>query len=216
MFAAFFAALLLVAVAEFGDKTQMLTLVLSARYGVRRVLIGVAAAIVALQLLAVLAGGLVGALIPPGIMAWVSGLAFIGFGVWTLAAPDDDEDIKAEADRSSGHGPIVGTALAFFVAELGDKTQIMTVTIAANPAASAAALGTLGMGLAGSVGAPDVGMLVAVWLGSVVGMLLVNGLAAVVGMALGTRLSPSIVRRVSGVVFLGFGLITIASRVLGG
>jgi putative Ca2+/H+ antiporter (TMEM165/GDT1 family) len=215
MLAAFVVALVLVAIAEFGDKTQMLTLVLSARYGARPVLLGVAAAIVALQLLAVIAGGLVGSLIPPAVLAWGTGLAFIGFGVWTLAAGEDDEDIDAEAERSSGRGPIVGTAAAFFVAELGDKTQIMTMTIAANPAAAALALGPLGLGLAASARA-DVGTLVAVWLGSVVGMLLVNGLAAIVGTALGSRLSPAIIRRVSGAVVIGFGVLTIVSQILGG
>lgn len=216
MLAAFVVALVLVAIAEFGDKTQMLTLVLSARYGARRVLLGVAAAILALQLLAVVAGGLVGSLIPPVVLAWGTGLAFIGFGVWTLAAGDDDEDIDAEAERSSRRGPIAGTAAAFFVAELGDKTQIMTMTIAANPAAAAVALGPLGLGLSASSGRADIGTLAAVWLGSTVGMLLVNGLAAVVGTALGSRVSPAIVRRVSGAVFIGFGVLTIASQIFGG
>lgn len=216
MLAAFVVALVLVSIAEFGDKTQMLTLVLSARYGARPVLIGVAVAILALQLLAVIAGGLVGSLIPPSFLAWGTGLAFVGFGVWTLVAGEDDEDIDAEAERGSGRGPVLGTAAAFFVAELGDKTQIMTMTIAANPAAAAAALGPLGLGLATPSGQVELGTLAAVWLGSVLGMLLVNGLAAIVGTALGARLSPKIIKRVSGVVFISFGVLTIATQVLGG
>ncbi len=213
MVAAFIVAFALVAIAEFGDKTQMLTLVLSARYGSKPVLVGVAIAILALQLVAVAAGGLVGALIPRGVLAVLTGVLFVGFGLWTLFFSGKDEDLDEEADKGAGRGPIVGTALAFFLAELGDKTQIMTMTIAADPGAAARSLGTLGDHLAAGTGPLA---LVAVWLGSTAGMLLVNGAAALVGTALGSRLSPRLIQRVSGGIFLVFGVLTLAAYFFGG
>jgi Ca2+/H+ antiporter, TMEM165/GDT1 family len=210
MLAAFTIALVLVAVAELGDKTQMLTLVLAARHGHRPVLAGVAVAIFALQLLAVAAGGLVGALIPDWVLAWGTGAAFIGFGVWTLLSRDDSDD-TAQAAEKRRHGPFLTAFLTFFIAEVGDKTQVMTMAIAADPAAAGRLLGSLGEGLGRTSGTGAFGALVAVWLGSSAGMLLVNGLAAVAGTALGTRLSPTFVRRASGGLFIGFGLLAIAA-----
>lgn len=215
MLASFVIALVLVAVAEFGDKTQMLTLVLSARYGARKVLLGVAGAICALQLVAVAAGGLVGSLIPEGVLRWVTGLLFIGFGLWTLLARDSSDDVEEEAQRSGLRGPILGTAAAFFLAELGDKTQIMTMTIAADPSSVSGVLSALGP-LAAPPGSAGLPVLAAVWVGSTLGMLLVNGAAALVGTALGSRLSPVLVKRVSGAIFIVFGLLALAAPIFGG
>lgn len=207
---AFLSAAVLVAVAEFGDKTQMLTLVFAARYGARRVLLGVAAAVVALQLIAVVAGGAVGALVPQWVLAWITGALFIAFGVWTLVSHgDDDEEHEAGAVGSAGR-PILGIAAAFFLAELGDKTQIMTMAIAAEPLAAAKSLGLA------TAGADRLPVLAGVWAGSVVGMMVVNGLAALAGSALGAKLSPKLVARVSGVAFIGFGVLVIASQLNGG
>jgi putative Ca2+/H+ antiporter (TMEM165/GDT1 family) len=209
--AVFVIAALLVALAEFGDKTQMLTLVLAARHGARPVLIGVALAIMALQAIAVIAGGLIGALIPEVVLGWIAGLLFIGFGVVTLVRGSDDEDVHDEAEARRGRGPVATSATAFFVAELGDKTQIMTMAIATNPASAAGSLGALVPGVVPTEGSWTT--LLAVWAGSTVGMLAVNGLAAVVGHAVGSRLSAKLIARVSGVVFILFGVVTIAGVV---
>jgi putative Ca2+/H+ antiporter (TMEM165/GDT1 family) len=107
---------------------------------------------------------------------------------------------------------VLGAAGAFFIAELGDKTQLLTMTIAADPGAAGRSL----PGLAGLLGPAASGpaAYVAVWAGSTVGMLVINGLAALAGTALGSRLSPRLIKRVSGVVFIGFGVLMIASQVL--
>jgi Ca2+/H+ antiporter, TMEM165/GDT1 family len=204
---AFLSAAVLVAVAEFGDKTQMLTLVLAARHGMKRVIAGVAIAVVVLQLLAVAAGGAIGAVVPDWVLAWATGALFIGFGIWTLVAQGAQGDDAEQASVSSAR-PVLSTAAVFFLAELGDKTQVMTMAIAAEPLAAARSLGL-------SVGEVDrLAVLAAVWAGSVVGMMAVNGVAALVGSALGSRLSPKLVARVSGVAFIGFGLLVIASQLL--
>lgn len=199
-------AMVLVAIAEFGDKTQMLTLMLAARHGARKVLLGVAIAIMGLQLLAVAGGGLVSALIPENVMAWITAVLFVGFGVWTLRGSDEEDAPEGEPERAR-KGGVLGTAGAFFIAELGDKTQIMTMAIAADPGAALRSLGTIADG----VRVPEVGpwTLAAVWVGSTLGMLLVNGAAALVGTAVGSKLRPDMVRRVSGVIFILFGVIAL-------
>ena len=211
MLFAFVSAAVLVSAAEFGDKTQMLTLVLAARYGARRVIIGVGIAVLALQMLAVVAGAVLGSLIPGPVVAWVTGILFIGFGIATLVMrPEAVEGEDAHAGESGSRRPILGTALAFFLAELGDKTQLMTMAIAADPLAAAGLLGV-------SVGEGQrLPVLLGVWAGSVVGMMLVNGAAALIGSALGSRVSPSLIARVSGVVFIGFGLLVVGSQVFAG
>ncbi len=213
MFWVFLISAGLVSLAELGDKTQMLTLVLAARYKPRQVLLGVFLAVLALQALAVAAGGLVGNLLPASTVGIVAGLLFIGFGVWTLRSTSED-DHDPDARARGRFGPVLGVAGAFFLAELGDKTQLMTMSIAADPGVAARSLGFLG-GIVPAVEAGP-GAYIAVWLGSTLGMMLVNGLAVVLGAALGARLSPHVIARVSGAVFIAFGVLSIASVLLGG
>lgn len=210
MLSAVLVALVLVTLAELGDKTQLLVLALAARYRTRDVVLGVAGAILALQLLATAAGGLVGSLVPRTALAVVTGTLFIGFGVWTLLAHGDDEEDEDVAHRG-GLGPLAAVAGAFFLAELGDKTQIMTMSIAADPGAALRTLGTLGRHLAASSGAPA---FVGVWLGSSLGMMVADGLAIIVGVALGKKLPEKAIRRVSGAVFIAFGALTLGSLLL--
>jgi putative Ca2+/H+ antiporter (TMEM165/GDT1 family) len=143
----------------------------------------------------------------------VAGLLFIGFGVWTWRDSGDDGG-EQEAEPPSRFGPIIAVATAFFVAELGDKTQLMTISIAAD---TAAALRTLGS-VAPAVTPPDPGALgtsVGVWFGSTVGMLIADGLAIAVGAVLGQKLPEKLIRRVAAVVFVVFGLVTLASVFIG-
>ncbi|TLM78813.1 MAG: TMEM165/GDT1 family protein [Actinobacteria bacterium] len=206
-------SLLLVAIAEFGDKTQLLTLMLAARYRAWQVLVGVAGAIVVLQLLATAVGSTLARLVPASALAWVAGGLFIGFGVWTFLTASDAPEDEKEAARTSRFGATASAFVAFFVAELGDKTQLMTATIAADPSSAAAPLRALG--LAPSVPAAGLATFGAVWLGSTLGMLAVNGLAIAVGSAIGTRLPRKLIARVAGVVFVSFGLATLWPAVAG-
>lgn len=205
-------AFVLVAVAELGDKTQLLTLVLAARYRPIHVLAGVAGAVLVLQFAATAVGSAVGNLLPRTLLGVFTGVLFVGFGLWTLR-PQRDEDAEGEASRASRFGPVAGVAIAFFLAEIGDKTQVLTMTIAADPGAAARSVSLVGL----DVPAPSAGpaAFLGVWLGSALGMLLVNGLAIVVGAALGSRLPEKWVRVASGVVFILFGVAALASTFLG-
>ncbi|MDZ4180356.1 MAG: TMEM165/GDT1 family protein [Coriobacteriia bacterium] len=209
MLTVYLIATVFVAIAELGDKTQMLTLLLAARYRLWQVLLGVAAAVVGLQALAVLAGGAVGHLVPDSILALITGGLFIIFGLWTwLSAPEGGgDDVLEDVGRTRRFGPVAAVASAFFLAELGDKTQVLTMSIAADPSGAARAFSVLSDG----VTLPPVGpgTLAAVWLGSTTGMLLVNGLAALAGAALGHRLPQRLIARISAVVFLLFGVVTL-------
>jgi Ca2+/H+ antiporter, TMEM165/GDT1 family len=213
VFEALIIAAVLVAVAELGDKTQMLSLLLASRYPARQVFIGVLMAVIGLQLMATAAGRAVGNLIPEPVLALVTGGLFIGFGIWSLrdaTRPEENEDVDV---RRAGWGPVAAVAGAFFLAELGDKTQVLTLAVAADPGAAARALAPLGIEF--SVPGAGAGVFLGVWIGSVIGMMLVNGVAIWAGSAIGKRLPRRIVARVSGVIFILFGLGALAASYLG-
>lgn len=125
---AFLVSMLVVAVGEIGDKTQLLALVLSARY--RRplpIVLGILAATVANHALAGAVGEWVRSAMTPQTLRWVLGASFMAIGAWALKAD------KLEGTRSDvGHyGVFAVTVCAFFLAEMGDKTQLATVALAA-------------------------------------------------------------------------------------
>ena len=213
MLYAFLVATILIALAELGDKTQLLALVLACRYKPGQVLLGIFGATLLIHLLSTLVGAAVGSFVPQTVLTWVAGLLFIGFGVWTLRGDSVDEDQDAPTSR---FGPVITSGIAFFLAELGDKTQIMTMTIAADPGAALRSFGGFATrwmpaGLAQGHGAWT---LVGVWLGSTLGMVIADGLAILLGAVLGKKLPEKLITRISGVVFILFGIALLASGYL--
>lgn len=191
-----FAALGLVFVAELGDKTQMVALTFGARHKLTPVLIGVAMAYMATNLLSVLIGGLLGAALPTRAIGIVGGILFLGFAIWTLrsgdegAAPDDPAGDGAIASIGSAHrSVIISTALAMFVAEFGDKTMLATATLAAkdNP--------------------------VFTWIGATIGIICAGALGAIVGKLFGARLPERALRIGSAVLFFVFGIVLIITSI---
>lgn len=143
---AFFNSFLLVFASEMGDKTQLLALLLTAKY--RRpwtILLGVFIATILNHALASYAGNWVASLVDPKTMGWVLAGLFLAFAGWILI-PDKEEDIKNE----SRFGPLITTVVAFFIAEMGDKTQLATIALGASY--SSAAIVTFGstLGMMGS------------------------------------------------------------------
>ena len=130
MFEAFGISALLVAVGEIGDKTQLLALLLAARF--RRpapILLGILVATLANHGLAGLVGGWVRAELSAGTLRGLVGLSFLGIGAWALIPDRMDED---EQPKTVGrYGVFLLTVVSFFVAEIGDKTQLATVALAA-------------------------------------------------------------------------------------
>jgi putative Ca2+/H+ antiporter (TMEM165/GDT1 family) len=137
-----------VAVAEIGDKTQLLSLVLAAKYRrPRAICAGILAATLANHALAGAVGVAVAAWLSPAALRWIVAASFLAVAAWTLL-PDETDEFRAET--GAGHGVLAATAIAFFLAEMGDKTQVATVVLAARyaPLWQVVAGTTLGMLLA--------------------------------------------------------------------
>jgi putative Ca2+/H+ antiporter (TMEM165/GDT1 family) len=118
-----------VALAELGDKTQLLALILAAKY--RKpwtICLGILLATLVNHTLAGAFGALVAQWLSPQVLRVIVALGFIAIAGWTLIPDQADED---EAARGSGHGVLLATVVSFFLAEIGDKTQIATAVIAA-------------------------------------------------------------------------------------
>jgi len=137
----------IVALAEIGDKTQLLAFLLAARF--RRplpIVCGIFVATIANHAFAAAVGALVSRLLGPDVMRWVLGIAFLAMAAWIMVPDDVDEDETPLAR----FGVFLTTVLAFFVAEMGDKTQIATVALAARYSSAVAVVAgtTLGMMIA--------------------------------------------------------------------
>jgi putative Ca2+/H+ antiporter (TMEM165/GDT1 family) len=174
----------IVALAEIGDKTQLLTLVLAARY--RKpwpIVSGIFVATLINHGIAGAVGAWLTSAIGPSAMRWVLGLSFLAMAVWMLI-PDKLDDDTGESKRIGG--VFLSTAVLFFFVEMGDKTQIATVALAAR-----------------------FDSLAAVVLGTTLGMMLANAPVAFFGDAIAKRLPVSIVHRVAAAVFalLGIGVL---------
>ncbi|HEX5651241.1 MAG TPA: TMEM165/GDT1 family protein [Steroidobacteraceae bacterium] len=173
----------IVALAEIGDKTQLLALVLAARF--RKplpIILGILIATLANHALAGAAGAWISALVGPTAMRWILGLSFIAMAVWTLIPDklDADDDGAAPAPRFGVFGT---TLVAFFLLEMGDKTQIATVALAAKYAA-----------------------LGAVVMGTTLGMMLANVPAVLLGEVAARKLPMQVVHRIAAAIFLALGV----------
>lgn len=179
---AFLTSTALVALAEIGDKTQLLSFVLAAR--LRKplpIMAGILAATALNHLLAGSVGAMIAQAMPPHLLVWVVGLSFIGFGVWALKADTLDDSPKLHRA-----GAFVTSFVAFFLAEMGDKTQFATVALAAR-----------------------FDSLVAVVLGTTLGMMIANVPAVWIGDRLAQRIPMKAVRLCAAALFIVVGLLTI-------
>jgi len=125
---AFLVSIASIALGELGDKTQLLALILATQ--LRRplaVIAGILVATLANHLLAALLGQWAGSLLQPAVLRWILGLSFLALAVWVLV-PDKADDAPRAAD---GYGAFMITISAFFMAEMGDKTQIVALALAA-------------------------------------------------------------------------------------
>ena len=180
--AGFWASFFFITAAEMGDKTQLVALSFATRYKPWKVIGGVFLATLLVHLLSVVIGRETSTLIPIHYIKLLVGLSFIGFGFWTLRG-----DKLGDTETTTGRfGPLLTVAAAFFLAELGDKTQLATISLAA-----------------------QYGSWVGVWLGSTLGMVVADGLAIIVGIVAGKKLPAQAIKIVSAVIFIGFGVFTL-------
>lgn len=150
-------------IAEMGDKTQLMLIAMTNKFKLRDIIIGTAAAVMVLNALAVLLGGLVGELIPDWIIKIVAALAFLFFAITSIDYDDDDEE--EEVKNSLFKFAPIAVFGTFFLAELGDKTQLTAITFGANEGISNALIvwGACSIGL---FAADIIGMLVGYFLKS--------------------------------------------------
>lgn len=170
---------LLVCVSEMGDKTQLLALVLAAKF--RKplpIMMGILVATILNHALASFAGSYVTQYLSPQVLKWILSGTFVAFGFWMLI-PDKDEGLKTETKW----GPFVTTTIAFFFAEMGDKTQLATVALAAKFAAP-----------------------VLVTAGTTAGMLVADGLAVFFGHRFTEKIPMRLVHKIAAALFILFGI----------
>ena len=168
-----------VALAEIGDKTQLLALLLAARF--RKplpIIVGILAATLLNHALAGWVGTLVAHWLTPQVLRWVVAISFIAIALWSLKPDTLDEHAPA-----SGHGALITTTIAFFLAEIGDKTQVATVLLAAKYAP-----------------------LWAVVAGTTLGMLLANVPVVLLGHRFADRLPLRAARIGAAMLFMGLGI----------
>jgi putative Ca2+/H+ antiporter (TMEM165/GDT1 family) len=175
---AFWASLFLVVLAEMGDKTQLLAMAFAVRYPWPTVLAGVFAATIVNHLLAVEAGNYLTRVVPLQYIQVAAAASFIIFGLWTLRG----DELAGEADAVR-RSPFWTVAIAFFFAEMGDKTQLATLALAARYQT-----------------------VVPVWLGTTAGMMVADGLGIIVGVVMGRRIPERLVKWGAALIFIAFGV----------
>jgi len=179
---AFLFSTVVVALAEMGDKTQLLSFVLAARLKRKvPIVLGILVATLANHFLAGWVGAWLASLVPPAVLRWTIALSFVAFGVWALVPDEPAGDRKLR-----GAGVFVTTLVAFFLVEMGDKTQLATVALAARYPS-----------------------LVHVVMGTTFGMMIANVPAVWIGEALAHRVNMKAMRWVAAALFVLLGILTL-------
>ncbi|MFD7075192.1 TMEM165/GDT1 family protein [Nocardioides sp. NPDC059952] len=188
---AFLLSTAVIFVAELGDKSQLMAMTFATRYRARDVIIGITAATAIVHLASVGIGALIGDAFAEQqhYITIVAGIAFLFFAGWTLRGDELTEDEAKKARNSRGMA-IFAVGIAFFLAELGDKTMLATITLATQE-------GWLGT-----------------WIGSTVGMVAADALAIGVGALLGRNLPEKVIKYGAAALFAIFGIILVIDGVV--
>ena len=176
----------IVALAEIGDKTQLLAFILAAKF--RKpwpIILGILVATLVNHAGAGALGAWIMSVAGPDVMRWVLGLGFIAMAGWTLVPDKFDEDDAQTANRSH-YGVFGTTVIAFFLAEMGDKTQIATIALAA-----------------------QFNSFFAVVAGTTFGMMLANVPAVLLGDRIANRIPVRVVHAIAALIFLALGIATL-------
>jgi putative Ca2+/H+ antiporter (TMEM165/GDT1 family) len=173
-----------VALAEIGDKTQLLAFILAARFKKPvPIILGILAATIVNHGLAGALGAWITSAANPAVLRWVLALSFIGMAIWTMI-PDKIEEEETQVARR--FGVFGATLITFFLAEMGDKTQIATVALAAHYAAP-----------------------LMVVIGTTLGMLIADVPAVIVGNQLANRIPMKLVHSIAAAIFVSLGVATL-------
>lgn len=182
----FFQVLLTMFIAEMGDKTQLLMVAMTSRFKLRDIILGSAVSILALNALAVGVGSIVSQLIPGWIIKLAAALAFFYFA-WSILGQEEDEE-EGSVGKEAAH-PILTVFGTFFLAELGDKTQLTAITFAANHGIDNA---------------------VNVWLACSIGLFAADLVGMLVGYLLKSKTPDGFLNKLAFAIFAIFGFTTMA------
>ena len=181
----------IVALAEMGDKTQLLALLLAARFRKPApILVAILLATLINHGLSAVLGQWITTVLSPEILLWILSLGFIGMAIWMLI-PDQLDDETESINKWQKYGVFGATFVLFFLAEIGDKTQIATVALAAR-----------------------YDSVFWVMLGTTLGMMLANAPAVFIGNKLATRLPIALIHKIGSLIFLIIGVSTSAQHYL--
>ena len=180
MLAALLLSFAVIFIAELGDKSQLMAMMFALRYRWWVVLSAITAATIAVHLLSVAIGYYLGAALPTHLLGILAGAMFVFFALWTLRGDSLTDDEAGRAEKATAPAFFVVTS-AFMLAELGDKTMLATVTLAADKP------------------------WLPVWIGSTVGMVAADALAILVGVVAGRHLPERTIQVVAAGLFLAFG-----------
>ena len=181
---AFIVSTSVVALAEMGDKTQLLSLILAARYRKPMpIVLGILVATLLNHAMDGALGAWLSSLMRPEVLNWVMAAAFIAMGLWILVPDKLDEDDVAVPKQQMG--VFFATVVAFFLAEMGDKTQFATIALAAQYS--------------------DV---LSVVLGTTLGMMMANAPAVYLGNRFAQRLPTKIIHMIAAIIFIAIGVLT--------
>jgi putative Ca2+/H+ antiporter (TMEM165/GDT1 family) len=178
-------------IAELGDKSQLMALAFATRYPALSVLVAITIATAIIHALSVIVGATVAAVIPANLVSIAAGLAFFAFALWTWRGDVLGAEDEERTRRQSTGSVIAAVGTAFFLAELGDKTMLATVTLATHTDA------------------------IGVWIGSTAGMVVADAIAIGAGRLLGHNLPERAIRIFATVAFVVFGGILIWEGIRG-
>jgi putative Ca2+/H+ antiporter (TMEM165/GDT1 family) len=173
-------------IAEMGDKTQLMLVALTSKYKIRDIILGTAAAILVLNGLAVLAGGIVSEFVPTWVIRLIAAAAFLFFALTSLGG-DDDEEEDASGKGKFAFAPLT-VFCTFFVAELGDKTQLTAITFGANEGLNAA---------------------ITVWLACSIGLFAADMIGMLIGYLLKSRMPEGFLHILAFIIFSIYGIVTV-------
>jgi len=176
----------MVVLAEMGDKTQLLAMAFATRFPARDVLLGVFIATMLNHALAVALGTYMGTSFNFQVIQIIASASFIIFGLWTI----NGDRLRGEEKRKTVLGPVVTVAIGFFFAEMGDKTQLATIALAAKYNAPVATL-----------------------LGTTTGMLIADAIGIYIGILAGKKIPEKLVKWISALIFIAFGFIGLYTSV---
>jgi putative Ca2+/H+ antiporter (TMEM165/GDT1 family) len=179
---AFLASLIFVVLAEMGDKTQLLAMAFATRFRWQTVIWAVFWATAANHLLAAAAGNYLATLMPIAYLKAAAAASFILFGLWTIRG-----DTLEGEDRKYHFSPFWTVAVAFFIAEMGDKTQLATISLAV-----------------------EYHTVITVWMGTTIGMLISNAIGIGFGIVLGRKIPERAIKWFAALVFIAFGVFGLA------